>query len=342
MKRRAVIEQAIGETRAAVYEGRKLVELHLDRWSDASRPKIRERWTGRISAIDSSLGGAFVTLGEGGDGLLPFRGHGKIEGGLPRLTEGELIDIVVVKEAISEKGPVLRYIDGPTLKQPGAVKRLDLQARLTLRFPDIVFEETSVGAHDQATERHIAIAGGGSITIDSTQALIAIDVDKGNAPKLFECALKAATLAHSQLRLRGLGGLIVIDFPNLRQPKQRTAIIRSLEGAADMDPASVRVAPFSRFGVVEMTRGQDGPSLDRMMNDRFGDPTPETMALRSLRQIEREAKANAGAQLSVTLTEDSLQWLNAAPFDWNAELSDRIGARFTVQSGAQFAVKADR
>ena len=339
MKRRAVIERAIGETRAAVYEGRKLVELHMDRWSTAEAPKIGEVWTGQITSIDPSLGGAFVSLGTGPDALLAF----KAQRDLPRLTEGETVDITIAKEAIAEKGPSIRFHGPATHKKPASVTRLSLTERLSARFPDLAFEETSVGAHDGATDRQLAINGGGTVTIERTQALIAIDVDKGSAPQIFECAMKATTLIMTQLRLRGLGGLIAIDYPNLRQPKQRAAIIRAIEAAADSDPANIRVAPFSRFGVVEMTRGQDGLSLDAKLNDRFGRPTPETLAIRAVRQIEREAKANRGARLNVVLTPDLVSALDAQPWDWKEHLTDRIGARFDIApTGETFSIGVDR
>ena len=338
MKRRAVIERAIGETRAAVYEGRRLVELHVDRASNAAAPKVGEVWTGRVVAVDPSVAGAFVTLGEGPDALLPFRAQKD----LPRLGEGMLIDLRVAKEAVAEKGPVLRYHGAATADAPGAVDRLDLSQRLERRFPGITFEDASVGVIDNAVERTVALPGGGSITIDRTQALIAIDVDKGGASSTFECAQKAATLAMAQLRLRGLGGLVVIDFPNLRQPKQRSAVIRILEEMGETDPASVRVAPFSRFGVVELTRGTDGPSLDAKLTDRFGEPTPETLALSLLRRLEREGRASGGAKLSATADAPTWNGLQALPFDWRAELAARIGARFAVEPGETTEVSADR
>ncbi|MEM9600247.1 MAG: ribonuclease E/G, partial [Pseudomonadota bacterium] len=322
----------------AVYEGRKLVELHLDRWSDFHRPRIGEQWTGQISAIDASVGGLWVDLGKGRPGLLSF----KAQRDLPRLTEGERIDVIITREALAEKGPLLRYVDTATREKPGGVTLLSLRQRLGIRFPDIVFEESSVGVLDGATERQLAVPGGGVITIDQTQALIAIDVDKASAKTVMDCASQAAGLIMSQLRLRGLGGLIAIDYPNLRQPKQRSTILRLMEEAAQADPASIRIAPFSRFGVVEMTRGQDGSSMDAKLNDRFGQPTVETRAIRALRRLTREAKAAPGAQLTLTVTQDIDAWLGDAPFDWRTPLSERMGDRYKIAVGGRVDVRSDR
>ncbi|GLQ19059.1 ribonuclease E/G [Algimonas porphyrae] len=338
MKRRAVIEDCIGETRAAVYEGRKLVELHLDRWSDFNTPRIGERWTGQVTSIDPSVGGLWLELGKGPSGLLTF----KAQKDLPRLTEGALIDVIITKEAMSEKGPTLRYVGDPSRDKPGAVTVLSLQQRLESRFPDIGFEDSTVGVMDMATERQLAVPGGGTVTLERTQALIAVDVDKGGAKTVMDCSTNAASLIMSQLRLRGLGGLVAVDFPNMRQSKHRSTLIRLLEEAGEADPASVRVAPFSRFGVVEMTRGQDGPSIDAKMNDRFGRPTIETQSIQALRRLTREARAAPGARLTLSVTPDIRHWLDDCPFDWRTPLTERIGARFTLDEGNAVDVRGDR
>ena len=338
MKRRAVIEDAIGETRAAVYEGRRLVELHLDRWSQKDAPKWGERWTGQVITVDNSVAGAFLSLGTGPDSLLPF----KAQANLPRLTDGMLIDVTITKEAIAEKGPLIRYAGDASREKVGPVTRLSLQDRLALRFPDIAFDEASVSVIDDACERTLALKGGGTITLDQTQALLAIDVDKGVAANVTEVCLSAATAIMAQLRLRGLGGLIVIDFPNLRKPKSRTSVLKLMENLGDDDPASIRLAPFSRFGVVEMTRGQDGPSLDAKLLNRFGDCTLETQAIRALRRLTREGEASRGAQLTLQITAEIYNWLSDAPFDWQSALTDRLGVRYTLVKGQDVDVEVDR
>ncbi len=338
MKRRAVIEDAIGETRAAIYEGRHLVEFHLRRHIETAPPRSRDIFTGRVTAIDPSVAGAFVDIGSGPAGLLKFSSRKT----LPQLTEGLLLDVEISRAAIGTKGPNLSYVGEASRDKIGAVKRHDLREYLTLKYPNISFENTSVSSLDDAVERQIAVKGGGSVTFDQTQALLAIDVDKGEAATPLNSAIAAAQLIASQLRLRGLGGLVVIDFPNLRQPKQRTSLLRNLENVFANDPAFVKIAPISRFGCVEMTRSMDDLPLDARLNDRYGSPTLETRALRALRRLEREGGVNAGAKLTLHVPQDILDWLKSVKFDWRAELTNRIGARFDITLGEAVNVSADR
>ncbi len=337
MKRRAVIEEAIGETRAAVYEGRRLTELHLRR-STRKKAYAGDICTGRVVAVDPAIAGAFVDIGEEKPGVLKFSGHKD----LPKLTEGLHLDVKITKAGIGGKGPNLTYIGPASLDKAGPVKALSLEAYLSEIYPNIDYESAPVSIIDTACERTLALKCGGSVTFEQTQALLAIDVDKGSANTAMDACLQAADLIASQLRLRGLGGLIAIDFPNLRQPKQRNSLMKSLERAFADDPSHVRIAPFSRFGVIEMTRSQSGPSLDQILHDRAGNPTAETLALRGLRRLEREKRLNPGAKMTLFLPFSAHLWLTKTDFDWKAELQDRIGQGYEIQPGDEIDVKADR
>ena len=337
MKRRAVIEEAIGETRAAIYEGRKLVELHVRRHAKTV-PNAGDIYCGRVTSIEPSLAGAFVELGNGPAGLLKF----SAQKDLPRMTEGMYLDVVITKASMSGKGPLLAYAGEASADKPKLVTAQSLTDWIRSRFDGITFDEASVSVIDEACERQIAIKGGGAITLDQTQALLAIDVDKGAAESPILCSLAAAELIASQMRLRGLGGLVAIDFPNLRQPKHRNSLIKSLERAFADDLATVRIAPLSRFGVVEMTRSQIGPSLDQIMHDRFGNPTDETLALRGLRWLEREYRANSGAKHTLVLPKNAEIWLTKTEFDWKSALEARIGTRYEIKVGDSIDVTADR
>jgi len=337
MKRRAVIEKAVGETRAALYEGRRMVELHVDRvWIKS--PRSGDTYIAQVKTVDPSVAGAWVDIGaDAAPALLPFAAQRD----MPRLTEGQKVEVKVIRSQIGGKGATVRFVSESDA-EIGLVKRLTLQERLLEKFPNITFDEAAVNAVDDACEAHIGLPGGGSIMMEQTQALLAIDVDKGASETAAAAANEAAKLIASQLRLRGLGGLVVIDFPNLRQPKQRKTLERTLESAFEADPAMTKFNALSRFGVIEMTRAKPDVSLDDTLNDKWGEPTIATRSLQALRRLTREAKVSPGAKLELFVPQAILDWLNDAPFDWKADLNDRIGARYKLSIGDSVDVKADR
>ena len=338
MKRRAVIEEAVGETRAAVYEGKKIVELYTWRWSDKGKPRAGDIFSGRISRIEPSLGAAFVELGSGDDGFLKFSNAP----GAPRLTEGKYIKVFITRDGEAGKGPVLKFEAMADGTNKGPIKSKTLKEYLAERYTGISFDEAAVSSIDEAVEAELAISGGGSIAIERTRALIAIDVDKGAANSGFDVSLAACELIASQVRLRGLGGLFVIDFPNLRQVKQREKIYAAMQKAFEGDLEPIKIAPMSRFGTIEMTRAKTRLSLDETLTDKYGDPTPETLALRGLRQLEREGRSSGGAKLTLTLPEPAFAWLSDDTIGWREAMTTRLGARFTVVEGKTMSVDADR
>lgn len=334
MKTRAVIDRGVGETRCAVYEGKRLVEIHIRRWSDAGLPRLGDIFAGRVTSIDKSLGGAFVDFGSGPHALLKFT---QISGG-PRLTEGSMIKAEITREAISGKGPVIKLIDESDLKKPRPLVQITLEDFLKRRFgPGIVFDEAPVNHIEDAMETEIALPGGGDIAIEQTRALVAIDVDKGTAPGSFDVAKSSVPVIASQLRLRGLGGLIVIDFPNIRQPKQKEQLAIAIENAFENDPNPVKFARFSRFGVQEMTRAIRTRPLDDLFKDK-----KISLAMLALRRLEREAKTSPGAKLTLTVPHHVHPWLDEDSIGWKKAMGDKIGARFSLEKGPKLDVKADR
>jgi len=340
MKYRAVLEHTIGETRAAIYEGRRLVELHLERESQKSAPQSGDVYLVRITHLEPTLNGAFVDMGGVHSGFLSFTNNQA----MPKVTEGQLLEVIVLRPPLNGKEATLRYLNPADSGKPGPVTKIDLKTRLSDRFVGITFDEATVSVMDEVTERQIALKGGGSVTFDQTQALLAIDVDKGQGKTALDVSLEAAELVAKQLRLRGLGGLIVIDFPNLRQTRQRNQLFKAVERAFEGDSAIVKVAPLSRFGCVELTRSLDYPSLDSMLNTRYGDPTEETKALLALRQLLKEASDNRGANFTLAVSKDIDKWLKSKVIDWESALNERIGPRYTIEmhDSAGFTLQADR
>jgi ribonuclease E len=118
--------------------------------------------------------------------------------------------------------------------------------------------------------RHVPLPEGGSIVIDQTEALVAIDVNSGNfrveddaERTAYEMNLRAAREIARQLRLRDLGGVIVNDFIDMREERHRRGVERALRDAIKRDRARTKVLRMSAFGLIEMTRQRIRPSLKR-------------------------------------------------------------------------------
>ena len=114
------------------------------------------------------------------------------------------------------------------------------------------------------------LKAGGSIVIDQTEALVAIDVNSGNfraedsaEETAYQMNLLAAREIARQIRLRDLGGVIVNDFIDMRKEKHRRGVERALRDAVKRDRARTKILRTSPFGLIEMTRQRIRPSLKR-------------------------------------------------------------------------------
>ncbi len=119
-----------------------------------------------------------------------------------------------------------------------------------------------------AYERNVRLPSGGSIVVDQTEALTAIDVNSSRATKgsdiedtAFQTNLEAAEEVARQLRLRDLGGLVVIDFIDMSSNKHQREVENRLQNALKYDRARVQLGRISRFGLMEMSRQRLRPSL---------------------------------------------------------------------------------
>jgi ribonuclease E len=119
-------------------------------------------------------------------------------------------------------------------------------------------------------QRHVPLAGGGSLVIDQTEAMVAIDVNSGNfradndaEETAYQMNLRAAAEICRQIRLRDLGGVIVNDFIDMREERHRRGVERALREAIRRDRARSKILRISPFGLIEMTRQRIRPSLRR-------------------------------------------------------------------------------
>jgi ribonuclease E len=117
-------------------------------------------------------------------------------------------------------------------------------------------------------QHRVPLPSGGSLIIEQTEALVSIDVNSGRFKKerdLEDTALRmnleAIPEICRQLRLRDLGGLIIVDMIDMREPENRSEVERTMKRELRRDSARVRVAPISEFGIIELTRQRVRPSL---------------------------------------------------------------------------------
>ncbi|WP_341678546.1 Rne/Rng family ribonuclease [Niveibacterium sp. SC-1] len=163
---------------------------------------------------------------------------------------------------------------------------------------------------ESAYSRQVNMPSGGAVVIDHTEALVAVDVNSGRATKgsdIEETALKtnleAADEVARQLRLRDLGGLIVIDFIDMENPKSQREVENRLRDALRHDRARVQMGKISRFGLLELSRQRLRPALAETSYITCPRCTgtghirsTESAALHILRILEEEAmKENTGA-----------------------------------------------
>ncbi|MEE4202114.1 MAG: ribonuclease E [Halieaceae bacterium] len=124
------------------------------------------------------------------------------------------------------------------------------------------------GQIETAFQREVRLPSGGSIVIDPTEALISIDINSARATKgadieqtALQTTLEAADEVARQLRLRDMGGLVVIDFIDMGSNKNQRAVENRIRDALEIDRARVQVGRISRFGLLEMSRQRLRPSL---------------------------------------------------------------------------------
>ncbi|MGB1557227.1 MAG: Rne/Rng family ribonuclease [Oceanococcaceae bacterium] len=182
---------------------------------------------------------------------------------------------------------------------PGQQNKLKLYSDSTPLFSRYQIESQIESAH----RREVRLPSGGSIVIDNTEALTAIDINSARATggtSIEETALntnlEAADEIARQLRLRDLGGLVVIDFIDMNASKNQREVENRLRDACEMDRARIQLGRISRFGLLEMSRQRLRPSLREhthlvcpRCDGQSTIRTIESTALQVLRLMEEEA-----------------------------------------------------
>lgn len=340
------IDAAVGETREVLARDGRAFALRIARGSDVGqRARWGELYCARVTQVDRRHRGVFLDLGlREQQGFLPLDHEGRVRlRGAERLSlrEGQGVVVSVTREAARAKSPVLDLLEiGHDGEAPHFLERHECDdAIAAAKSADSETRARVDGVIEDALSRTAPIHGGGVLTIEPTSALVAIDVDSGaragsGDPERFalDLNLAAAREAARQIRLRNLGGVIAIDFVTMRAKPHRAQLEAAVKHAFAGDAWSVQFGGLSRFGVFDLARAQLRSPLHEQVRDADGRLSVESVALMALRAIEREARAVSGRQIACTLAPEVKAWLDAAEIDWRADLSNRIGMRWTIDA----------
>lgn len=324
---RAIVERGIGCDRAVLLDGDRLVEAHLER----AGPRVGDRWAARVARIEGARG--WLTL-DGADAFADPLAAGMVE--------GACVAVEVVREALDEPGRrravrvrIVGAADGASagtrlVAGPDLAQRLSAQGFRVEDAPrhggDALEAAGWSEALDQARSGVFAFPGG-TLAIARTAAFTVIDVDGAIAPAALALAA-AAAVAHV-VRLFGLGGAIVIDFPTLGDRAARHAVDAALDSAL---PRPFERTAINGFGLVQIVRPKLRPSLVDHMQ---GDPA-HAAAL----ALVRDAARTPGAGTTVLTAHPQVARVIVAHPDWLAEVARRSGRPARVESDAERAIWA--
>ena len=220
------------------------------------------------------------------------------------------IDQVLIDEAHAHR-QALDFVSMVMPKYQNRIKAYDDSLPLFNRFQ-------VEGQIETAFQREVRLPSGGSIVIDPTEALVSIDINSARATKgsdieqtALQTNLEAADEIARQLRLRDMGGLVVIDFIDMNASKNQRAVENRMRDALEIDRARVQLGRISRFGLLEMSRQRLRPSLGEtsgMVCPRCtGQGTirdTKSLALAILRLIHEEASKERTGEVRVIVPVD--------------------------------------
>ncbi len=194
-------------------------------------------------------------------------------------------------------------------------------------------------------ERKVQLKSGGYLIIDQTEAMSTFDVNTGAfvgsrnlEETIFKTNLEAAQGIARQLRLRNLGGIVILDFIDMLEEEHKRQVMRALEKALEKDHARTNISEVSSLGLVEMTRKRTRESLEHVLcgtcptcEGRGSIKTAETVCYEIFREILREARQFDARELLVLAAQDVVDLLVDEESGSLAELEDFIGIPIKFQ-----------
>jgi ribonuclease G len=202
----------------------------------------------------------------------------------------------------------------------------------------------------KALQRKVQLKSGGHLVIDQTEAMTTIDVNTGAfvghrnlEETIFKTNLEAAQAICRQLRLRNLGGIIIIDFIDMTEEEHKRQVLRALEKCLAKDHAKTHITQVSSLGLVEMTRKRTRESLEHVLCEpcpscggRGTVKTAETTCFEIFREILREARQFDVETLLVLASQEVIDLLVDEESGHLAELEEFIGKPIRLQAEALY------
>jgi ribonuclease G len=204
----------------------------------------------------------------------------------------------------------------------------------------------------KALDRKVSLKSGGYVIIDQTEAMTTIDVNTGAfvghrnlEETIFRTNLEAAVAIARQLRLRNLGGIIIIDFIDMHDESHRRQVLAALERALAGDRAQTHIVSLSPLGLVEMTRKRTRESLEHLLcapcptcEGRGFVKTPETVCHEIFREIVRQSRQFASRELLILAHQDVVDRLLDEESATLAELEAQVGRPIRLQVEGLYGV----
>ncbi|HEY8616053.1 ribonuclease E/G [Phenylobacterium sp.] len=334
-ERRLFLDRGVGESRGVVTLDGRPERLIIRRRGDDPKLVVGARCVARVASVEPALATAFLDLGGGAEAILPFKPDA-------RPVRGQPVEIEIRSEPRRGKLAIARLI-GPAEGAPrllGAARDLADELRGYARDAALVEGAAARDVADEAEAEALEvlhpIPGGGVLAVEPTRALTAIDVDLGerkgaDAKRVTRAAnLAALALAARLLRLKGLGGIVVIDL--VGRGHDGAALMAAARAAFGPDNPGVAIGPVGRFGTMELSLPRRIQPLSEVLCGEDGQLSDRTLAHRLIRQIEREAAAQGGARITARCAPA----VEAAAGPLARELAGRIGARFIVAADPAF------
>ena len=202
----------------------------------------------------------------------------------------------------------------------------------------------------KALEKRVELKSGGHLVIDQTEAMTTIDVNTGAfvgrrnlEETIFKTNLEAAQAIARQLRLRNLGGIIIVDFIDMSDPEHQRQVLKALAKSLERDRAQVAISEISSLGLVQLTRQRNRESLEHVLcepcslcHGRGTLKTAETVCYEIFREILREVRQFDVQKLLVLASPSVVDRLLDEESTSVAELEAFIGRPIKVQAEAMY------